>query len=32
MSKREHGVFKVMGLSVPAEAQAAFFSIMVSAF
>jgi len=30
MSRREHETFKKMGLSVPPEAQAAFFSIMVS--
>jgi hypothetical protein len=32
MSWREHNAFQKMGLSVPVEAQAAFFSIMVSAF
>jgi len=31
-SRREHDTFQKMGLSVPAEAQAAFFSIMVSTF
>jgi len=29
VSKREHLMFKRMGLSVPVEAQAAFFSAMV---
>jgi len=29
-AQREHLVFKSLGLSVPAEAQAAFFSVMVS--
>jgi hypothetical protein len=32
ISKREHLMFKRMGLSVPVEVQAAFFSVMVSAW
>ncbi len=31
-SRREHLMFKGMGLSVPVEAQAAFFSVLVSGF
>ena len=31
MAKREHETFAFLGLSVPAEAQAAFFSVMFSA-
>jgi hypothetical protein len=30
-AKAEHLMFKKMGLSVPTEAQAAFFSVMVGA-
>jgi hypothetical protein len=30
IAKREHLMFKKMGISVPTESQAAFFSVLVS--